>query len=315
VSFRSFRECMRRRLADGAFDLPPLGEGNTRERWRRLAALAHRDVSTARIAEAHVDAVQILREADRVPDPGQILGVWASESPGHTVHALGDGAFRLRGSKAFCTGAGIVDRALVTATSDRGRILLLVPTNELADARVDTSPWRAHALRDTRTATIDFDDIVLPPDALIREPEWYLERPGFWPGAVGPAACWAGAAFGLVDYALSQPGADPHTRAHRGALSSARWLLSAVLDQAGDEIDADDLDTERAHARALMVRHVVDTTCDDIQDRFARAIGPRALIFDSDVGERYAALTIYRRQCHAERDLEALGRLEPGHAS
>ena len=32
-------------------------------------------------------------------------------------------------------------------------------------------------------------------------PGWYVERNGFWHGAVGPAACWAGRAAGLVDAA------------------------------------------------------------------------------------------------------------------
>jgi hypothetical protein len=46
-----------------------------------------------------------------------------------------------------------------------------------------------------------------------------------------------------------------------------------------------------------------------VQDRFARALGPRALTADPAVVARDHALSVYRRQCHAERDLEVLGDL------
>lgn len=302
---------MRRLLRGGALDLPMIGEGNTRVRWRQLAAIARCDVSTARLAEAHVDGAQILREARRVLERDCLLGVWASESPDHSVRVerTRRGAFQLRGSKAFCTGAGIVDAALVTATSDRGRVLVLVPMRDVAAERIDTSAWHAHALRDTCTATIDFDGPSLPPDAQVCGPDWYLDRPGFWHGAIGPAACWAGAAFGLIDHALAQGAVDAHSLAHVGALGTARWSLATALDAAGDDADRDPGNGARAHERALVVRHLIDETCREVQDRFGRLLGPRALAFDAAIGERYEALTIYRRQCHADRDLEALGAL------
>lgn len=308
----SAAERVRRLIERRALDLPPIGEGRTRDRWRRLAAIARCDVSTARLAEGHADGVQILREAGRANEPNRMLGVWASESPKHTLRVERDRrGLHLRGSKAFCTGAPIVDAALVTATSEAGRVLLLVPVHDLALERIDPSAWRAYALRDTGTATVDLDGVTLPADAQIGTPDWYFERPGFWSGAVGPAACWAGAAFGLVDHALEHRTEDPHALAHHGALATARWTLTTVLDAAGDETDRSPGDASRAQERALMTRHVVDETCATIQDRFGRALGPRALAFDGDLVERYDALTIYRRQCHAEQDLETLGALLP----
>jgi hypothetical protein len=64
-----------------------------------------------------------------------------------------------------------------------------------------------------------------------------------------------------------------------------------------------------AHQRALIVRHLIDEQCREIQDRFGRALGPRPLVNDVAIAQRSEALTIYRRQCHAERDLEALASL------
>ena len=41
-------------------------------------------------------------------------------------------------------------------------------------------------------------------------------------------------------------------------------------------------------------------------DRFGRASGPQLLAFSDAVARQYGALTLYIRQCHGERDLEAI---------
>ncbi len=104
-------------LNEGGLDLAPIGCGRTAQRWGALTDIARHDVSLGRLAEAHVDGRQILLEAGRDHPHDRLLGVWASESPRHTLDAqMGAGSVVLRGSKAFCTGAGIVDDAA------RGRI-------------------------------------------------------------------------------------------------------------------------------------------------------------------------------------------------
>ena len=71
--------------------LPHPGEGGTAERWAALAAVAERDLTAARILEAHSDALAILHEAD-VPEPDGTWGVFAAESPDARLDAEhGDG--------------------------------------------------------------------------------------------------------------------------------------------------------------------------------------------------------------------------------
>lgn len=303
---RQLRDLARR----GAFDLPPLGGGDSARRWRALADLARADVSVARLAEAHLDGHQILREADRSHPGERLVGVWASEHPRWRVTgSVGPLGITLRGAKAFCSGAGIVDDALITATVDDQALLILLPGEAITADRIDPSGWSAPALAATRTAVVDLDTIVVASDAVVGEPGWYLDRSGFWHGAVGPAACWGGAALGLVDHALAHPPADPHGRSHLGAMAAAGWSIEAALDRAGRWADEVPDDVAAARRVALTVRHVVDEHCRDIGDRFSRALGPRPLIEDPAVIERHAALAIYRRQCHGERDLESLGDL------
>lgn len=321
---------VRELLRTSQLDLPPIGSGSTAGRWLALAALARHDVSEARIAEAHVDAVQIRGEAGGPTGHDRLWGVWASETPRLRVTAarIGEGRLRLEGRKGFCGGAGIVDHALVTVYVDGAPALVAVPVDDLGPDRIDTSGWVTPALADTSTATVDLTGIEVGDDAIIGGPGWYTERPGFWHGAIGPAACWAGAAQGLVDHAVAHPPTDAHGRAHLGAMVARSYAFDSVLAHAGDEIDAAVRRTAGAGAgavdgpspaggdtataaqrRALAVRHLVDVGCAEVQERFARALGPRPLAADVDVIARDAALSLYRRQCHAERDLEVLGDL------
>lgn len=102
-----------RGLAQETIPLP--GGGTTAERHRRLFEIGRIDLSLARLAEAHWDAVAILAESGREARADCIYGVWASERPGQqlTLVSRAD-SFRVNGQKAFCSGAGLIDRALVT---------------------------------------------------------------------------------------------------------------------------------------------------------------------------------------------------------
>ena len=297
-------------LASGALDLPRIGRGATPDRWRALADLARNDVSVARLAEAHVDAVQILAEAGRDAPEGQLLGVWAAKGPDGPVRARPhrDGGLELEGRKAFAGGASLVDAALVTVARDGTHVLLLVPLDGVDEGRLDRRGWVTPALADTDTAVVDLGGVRVADGAVVGGDRWYLDRPGFWHGAVGPAACWAGAAHGLVDHVEGAVGDEPHARAHLGAMRAEAYGMAAALEQAGRGCDDRPGDAEAARARALAVRHLVDRAAGEVQDRLARALGPRPLVGDAAVVARDAALRVYRRQCHAERDLEALGR-------
>ena len=111
----------------------------------------------------------------------------------------------------------------------------------------------------------------------------------------------------MVDAARALNKRDVHARAQVGALEAAEWGLRAVLAQAAREIDADPQDsTQEARRRALMARHLIERLCTDVLDRFGRATGPQLLAFDARIAQRYAELSLYIRQCHAERDLATI---------
>jgi hypothetical protein len=286
----------------GLPNLPLPGHGETAARHHALAEIARDNLSLARLAEAHFDALAILAEAGRSPVPGALYGVWASEIPNFAVEAR-DGT--LHGSKRFCTGAGLIDRALVTASAPEHRLVDL--DLHTSTINIDNSEWITSAFADTSTATVTFEDTPFSESNLVGPARWYLDRPGFWSGAIAPAACWAGGALGLVDWALNQKRNDPHTLAHLGAIIADAWNLRATLAQAGSEVDEHPTDASANHSLALTVRHLIEQTCTDVLIRLGRAYGPHPLAFDPVISRRYAELELYLRQSHAERDLAELG--------
>jgi len=305
------KEALVQRLRATVFGLPiPLpGSGETAIRHLRLMTVAREDVSLARLAEAHWDATAILAEAGHRIAPDTLYGVWASERPSQSLSLKQEGThFRLTGTKGFCSGAGIVDRALITVRAPEQRLIDVdLRTNDGAIS-YDSSDWKTSAFSETNTASAEFQDVYISSEDLLGETQWYLLRPGFWHGACGPAACWAGCAIGLVDYALLQKREDPHTLAHLGAMYASAWALYSIIESAGNEIDMTPANGELAKMRALAIRHLVEQSCTDILRRLSRAYGPHPLAMNESIARRCQELDLYLRQSHAERDLEVLGK-------
>jgi alkylation response protein AidB-like acyl-CoA dehydrogenase len=294
-------------LAAGALELPLPAGGET---WGRLCALyrfGEQDLSLARLAEAHTDAIAILAEAGRSGIPGAHYGVWASDGPDSRVTAevTDAGGASLSGTKRYCSGADIIDIALITAHEGDALQLFELPLNS-AGVAIGEGGWATTAFAGTGTREIELNAVHLADTARVGGPNWYLTRAGFWHGALGPAACWAGGAAGLIEAALRLKRRDPHSRAQLGALKAMRWGNLAFLEHAAQEMDNDPSNAGAARERAYMVRHLIERSCIEIMDRFGRATGPQLLAFDGAVARRFSELTLYVRQCHAERDLEKL---------
>ena len=255
-------------------------------------------VSIARLVEAHLDAVLILDEAGLAPQADALYGVWASRGDVERDHD------HISGPKPFCSGLGVVDRALVSGTDPGGgpQLLLDVAVGDQQDGVEHVhSTWATDALADTATGTCRF--LAHPVDTVVGEPGWYLSRPGFWSGALRPAACWAGAALGLVDEAVAMgKDAGPHRLAHIGALHAAGEAMTAVLHRAAQHRGGP------GQLEALAARHTVERQAAEVLDRIGRAFGPRPYVGDAAFAQRAADLHLYLRQDHAEGDLEAVGR-------
>ncbi|MEO8875702.1 MAG: acyl-CoA dehydrogenase [Polyangiaceae bacterium] len=297
----------------GRLDLPGVGSGQTLERFMSFVELGATDLSLARLAEGHADAVAILKEAGREPFPKARYGVWAAEPPNARVTATRDGSnWILNGRKRFGSGASHLQRALITAkSSDGGRLFDVDLTTE--GVRIATGTWPAIGMAHSDSLDVELVDVHLEAAASIGVPEFYLMRAGFWHGAVGVAACWLGGATGalrmLQQQFLDCP-PDDHQAAHFGSIVASCAAMNAVLAQAAHEIDADPKDvTSTGRLRAAVARQVVEEGCQNVLVRCGRASGTGPMVFDEMHARRVADLPVYLRQHHAERDLAELGRL------
>lgn len=304
--------------------LPEPGRGSTAVRWRSLSALAAGDLTAARVVEAHTDALAILSEARTaghvvevdglLPDgvgatPESTWGVFAAEGQGVRVDAEQDGdRWLLTGTKPWCSLAGRLTHALITAhTAGAGRRLYAIALRR-PGVRADDDGWVARGLADVPSNPLHLQGCPAVP---VGPDGWYLRRPGFAWGGIGVAACWYGGTVGLArrlrEAALAK---DPDQIAvmHLGAVDAALTAARAVLAESAAVIDDGHAAGSDGVLLAARVRAVVASAAEDVLRHVAHALGPAPLAREETHARRVADLELYLRQHHAERDEAALGR-------
>jgi alkylation response protein AidB-like acyl-CoA dehydrogenase len=286
------------------------GSGDT---WRRFAVLAEEasiDLSLGRLCEGHADALAIIAESGSVPAPGASYGVWASRSMSTNTFAQRvRGGWSLSGSKEFCSGARMLDRALVTASSDEGYLLFDIDVVEQVTS-VNEESWPAIGMAASQSETLEFGGPAIPESAMVGAPEFYVQRPGFWFGAAGVAACWFGGAVGLVNGLMKWMQDDPSDSVlvELGGAVSDLEAMRYALQAAARDFDKDPNDRrQRAKFRALVTRRVVHDAAQSVLERAASAGGARPLCHDSQQARRAADLYVYLSQHHGNADAKELG--------
>ena len=287
--------------------LPLPGSGRTGDRFATLAEVAAVDLSLGRLAEGHADAVAILAEAGR-ESSCKTWGVWAADPKG--LRALPDGErWRISGRKPWCSGVGTVSGALLTATAPDGPRLFAVDLSESAVTAVPDT-WAAVGMAGSDSFDIEVD-VSLPASAAIGPPGWYVERPGFWFGSVGVAACWLGGAIGAVRSLagfLECRRTDEHQLAHLGGAAARCGAVALAVEGTARRIDDPHIETREARNLALQIRHMVEEACLAVLADVSRGGGAGPLGHDVDQARRIADLPVYLRQHHARADAAAFGR-------
>lgn len=305
-------------LADRVTELlPQPGQGRTASLWRGLAELAAVDLTVARTLEPHLDAQAILAQAAEagyaVPGTSGAWGVYAAEGPGARLEArvpedAEDGSVVLDGRKPWCSLAGVLDRALVSAwVGESERALVAIDLRDPGVELVD-EPWVARGLSAVRSTALQLTEV---PGQQVGPAGWYLTRPGFAWGGLGVAACWLGGAAGLARRMLEAAGQREPDQIGLALLGSADAHLTAaaaVLTEAAEAVDAGLVEGEHAWPRCVRTRHVVHEACEAVLRLAAHGLGPGPLAGEEEHAARVADLQLYLRQHKAERDAADVGR-------
>src|SRR5580704_11234732 len=110
------------------------GAADAEALFRLLHLLGYADLSLGRIFEAHVNALELIRQygtsrqieaAALTAQAGDLFALWVTDPTKHSVHLSPD--FTLTGEKWFCSAAGAAKQALITAQTEAGSRLVLVP--------------------------------------------------------------------------------------------------------------------------------------------------------------------------------------------
>ncbi|WP_372698150.1 acyl-CoA dehydrogenase [Arthrobacter sp. JSM 101049] len=287
---------------------PPLpGHGETAALWQLLASVAALDLTAARTLEPHLDAAAILDQAGVGWEPGIMWGVFAAEGPGARLDAVeghDDGSWLLSGDKPWCSLAGSLDSAVITATVPDGRRAFAL---DLRQAGVVPVPgtWASHGLSGVPSGPVRFDDAVAHP---VGETGWYLQREGFAWGSLAVASCWFGGAVGLFRSLHAAAGRRKPDQLALAWLGEADRLLASgasLLADAARSVDTGRVGWRQAHR----VRGHIASLCERMLAICGQAMGPGPLAFDAEHARRVSDLQVYIRQHHAARDDAALGRL------
>jgi alkylation response protein AidB-like acyl-CoA dehydrogenase len=283
------------------------GRGETPARWSVLAAVARANLTVARVLEAHTDALAILAEGGLDVPATTTMGVFAAESGEHRLEATERGGeIVLSGVKPWCSLAGDLEGALVTAHADGDRQLFRVNLRHPSVTPEPAEGWVARGLRTIPSGPVRFDHTPAIP---VGPPGWYLERPGFAWGGMGVAACWHGGAVGIAATVrrVAARRSGELNDLHLGIIDTALHASEATLADAARAIDAGRADGRSGQVLALKVRNVVADAAERVVHQAGHALGPGPLAFDEDHVRRVSDLTLYVRQHHGERDLAALG--------
>ena len=300
-------------VRQGFDQLPMPGHGATLERWRALCAVAAHDLSLAKLFEGHTDALAVMSELSpsTTPMDGATWGLWAAESSDARagLEAIGHNRVRLSGSKRWCSGASQLSHGLLTAwwPGGRGPQLIRVAMDQ-PGVSVSSAGWHAVGMAGSASVDVQFNGAI--GDCIGAEGA-YLQRPGFWHGGAGIAACWYGGATALAGALQRAMVASPLSRdngfrlAALGKVDVALQATAALLREAARWID--EQPTEDASATALRVRLAAESCARLVLDEAGRALGATPFCRDPHFAQMAADLPVFVRQSHAERDFAALG--------
>lgn len=293
-----------RQLSDDGLDrLPRPGNGETLRRWQALATVAGADLSLLKLYEGHTNALAILAELEGEALPGP-WAVWAADplGTGMQLTAREAGWVRISGNKPWCSGAAVVQHALLTVKDEQQRPQLVAVTLDQAGVRIGRSGWNAVGMAATSSVQVDFDHALA---RCIGGPGEYLERPGYWHAGAGIAACWYGAASRLASYLRNGHIDNPHAMAHLGAVDAALAGAAGALRECAGWIDENPAAPSELAARR--VRAQVEGAVEAVQWHVGRALGDTPFFHDRRFARLAADLPVFLRQSHGERDLAHLG--------
>ena len=283
-----------------------------------LQSIGSGSLPLGRLFEGHVNALElVLRygERDQVDlvaeevRAGKLFGVWNTDDSNDLRLIQRRGRYRLVGRKILASGAGHIERPLVTATDESGRRMMVLPKLRASD-RADLSRWKAQGMRASATGTVDFTGVKVDPIEIIGRAGDYERQPWFSGGAWRFAAVQLGGMERLFDLLRrhlqeTNRGRDAHQAARLGrsamAIETARlWVAHAA---SMTEAPVDSRTPEQLVAYVNLARLAVEAAALELMQLIQRSIGLQAFLRPNPIERISRDLVTYLRQPGPDRAL------------
>jgi alkylation response protein AidB-like acyl-CoA dehydrogenase len=278
--------------------------GNAEGLFLLLHLLGYADLSLGRLFEAHVNALELIRQygtprhmeaAALAAQAGELFALWVTDPPDQGVALSLD--FILRGEKWYCSAAGAAKQAVITAQTEAGSQLVMVHLS--SRTKVTERGVKLAGMRAATTGSVDFTGLEVGEEALIGEPDDYLREPAFSTGAWRSSAVALGGLGALIDMAknelCSRGRADnPFQRMRFGQAVIAHetgrlWLLESVK-------RVDSVSAEESVAYVNLARTAIEAACLDALRAVQRSLGLSAFMQGSKAERIARDLATYLRQ-------------------
>lgn len=296
--------------------------GHTKELLMLLKEIGRGNLVIGRIYEGHVNGLQLIQTfgtpeqieayaADAKAN--KIFGVWNAEAQdGVNIVPVGNGKYRLEGSKTFCTGCGYVERPFVNGKLPNGGWqMCIVPMDEV-ETKVDPDWWQPAGMRATVSYKVDFTGVEVEQKSLLALPGDYFRQPWLSGGVVRFAAVQLGGAealFNATRHYLQRINRceHPHQQERLGKMAIAvesgnLWLEGAaqLIDNYapvfGGYPDDNQEQASKLVAYANMVRTAIEQICLDTIQLSQRSIGTLGLLPPEPMERIIRDLSLYLRQ-------------------
>jgi alkylation response protein AidB-like acyl-CoA dehydrogenase len=270
-----------------------------------------------RLFEGHVNTLELVlrygddRRVELVADEaraGNLFGVWNTDDANGMRLIHRHGRSWLEGRKVLASGAGHIERPLVTATDEEGRRLMVLP--KLDPGRADLSRWTAQGMRASATGAVDFTGVEIEPIEIVGREGDYERQPWFSAGAWRFAAVHLGGMERLFDLLRrhlqeTNRGQDPHQAARMGgaaiAIETARlWVTQAATIA---EAPVGSGAPEQLVAYVNLARLAVEAAALDLMQRVQRSVGLQAFLRPNPIERISRDLATYLRQPGPDRAL------------
>src|ERR1700729_3316201 len=283
-----------------------------------LRSIGSGSLPLGRLFEGHVNALELVlrygerRQIDMVAEEaraGKLFGVWNTDDANDLRLVRRREPYRLVGRKILASGAGHIERPLVTATDEDGRRMMVLPKLRPSD-RADLSGWTAQGMRASATGAVDFTGIEIDSVEILGHAGDYERQPWFSVGAWRFAAVQLGGMerlFDLLRWHLQETnrGGDSHQAARLGesamTIETARlWVAQAA---SLTEAALDSRAPEQLVAYVNLARLAVEAAALDLMQLVQRSVGLRAFLRPNPIERISRDLATYLRQPGPDRAL------------